>query len=71
MLGVLIGGFAIGIGVLGVLYPQKLFHLQYFFMVSSDSELSEAGVVLYRLGGVFSIAVGLWVMTTWGQPVRL
>lgn len=71
MFGVLFSGFAIGIGVLGLHYPQKLFRLQYFYMVSSDSELSEAGVLLYRIGGIFSIAVGLWVMTAWGQPIRL
>lgn len=71
MFGVLFSGFAIGIGVLGLHYPQKLFRLQYFYMVSSDSELSEADVLLYRIGGIFSIAVGLWVMTAWGQPIRL
>lgn len=71
MIRIFIGGFAIGIGVLGLLYPQKLFYLQYFYMVSSDSELSKAGVLLYRLGGIFSVVVGRWVMTAWGQPVRL
>ncbi len=69
MLSILIGGFAIGIGVLGVLYPQRLFRLQYFHMVSSDSELSETGVLLYRVGGVFSVLVGLWVMIAWGRPL--
>lgn len=64
-LAVLVGLFAVASGVLGVVRPRLLFRLRHPLGVTPESQLSEFGVVAYRIGGVFSALVGLWVLATW------
>ncbi|WP_266080816.1 hypothetical protein [Haladaptatus caseinilyticus] len=71
MLSLFVGLFAIGFGILSIIRPQLLFTLRHPVSVTPESSLNETGVFLYRVGGVFSILVGLWVLSTWGQPLRM
>ncbi len=71
MLDVLVGLFAIGLGTLGIARPQLLFKLRHPVSVTSESGLNETGVLLYRVGGIFSILVGLWVIFVWGPTMRV
>ncbi len=61
-IGVLIGLYAIVLGFLGIFAPQLLFKLRHPISVTKESQLSGSGVVLYRLGGILSIIIGLFVM---------
>lgn len=65
MLGIMVGLYAIGLGILGIARPQLLFKIRHPISVTSDSGLNESGIFLYRVGGVFSIILGLWVIFAW------
>lgn len=69
MLAHVIGAIAVGMGLLGLVRPTLLFRLRHPISVSPDAELTPAGSVLYRVGGVFSIGIGVWVMVAWGGRI--
>lgn len=66
-LGIFVGIVAIAIGVLGVARPQTLFERRHPVGVSGDARLSDTGVLLYRVGGVAAILLGLWLVYDWGN----
>ncbi|QCJ47901.1 hypothetical protein [Haloprofundus sp. MHR1] len=66
-LGIFVGLYAVAVGVLGVARPQTMFKMRHWLSVTSDSELSELGVLWYRVSGALATVLGLWLLYDWGN----
>ncbi|WP_224337110.1 hypothetical protein [Haloprofundus halobius] len=66
-LGIVVGLYAVAVGVLGVIRPQTMFRMRHRLSVTNDSELSETGALWYRVSGALALLLGLWLLYDWGN----
>lgn len=53
---------AIILGIINILFPQFGFYARHWFLLKEGSGLSKGGLLLWRIGGIFSLLVGIMVL---------